>query len=66
MVDYAEEPIQLVEVMNVLDRWPAMQTGDVAWVYVALMGKTFSEAAVVVLTNTEKGVRIRHIDWGRP
>ena len=66
MTAYAEGPIQEVEVMDTLDSWPDKLQGDVAWVYVALTGESFTEAVAVVLTNSTHGIRIGEIEWGRP
>jgi hypothetical protein len=68
MTAYADGPILSAEVMSdfVLADWPAKQLSDIAWVYVALAGESFSEAASLVLTETNSGVRIRQVEWGRP
>jgi hypothetical protein len=66
MTAYAPGPIQRVEVMDSLKVWPDRKPGDIAWVYVALTGESFSEAAAAILCSTESGIRIREIEWGRP
>lgn len=68
MIAYADEPIQRYHVMDefTLKAWPTKQPNDLAWVYIALEGKAFAEAASIVLTTTLEGVRIREITWGRP
>jgi hypothetical protein len=66
MTSYAPGPIQHVEVMKALKAWPDRKPGDIAWVYVALTGESFSEAVTVILCSTESGVRIREMEWGRP
>jgi len=68
MTAYADGPIQHVVVDSgfVVDDWPDKQDGDVAWVYVALTGDSFVEAASVLLATTGDGVRIRQVEWGRP
>jgi hypothetical protein len=66
MTSYAPGPIRHVEVMDSMRVWPDRKPGDIAWVYVALTGDSFSEAVTVVLCSTRSGTRIRDIDWGRP
>jgi hypothetical protein len=68
MTAYAPGPIRRVEVLDefVLHQWPAKQPDDIASVYVALEGDSFSEAVSVVLTETPDGIRIRDLEWGRP
>ena len=65
---YAPGPINDVEVMEdfVLEEWPAKQDGDVASVYVSLVGDGFCEAVSVVVANEEGRCRIRELEWGRP
>ena len=63
MIEYGEGPPDLVEVMNVLDEWPAKEPHDVGWAYVAVGGPGYSEAIAVIVTDT--GL-IREITWRRP
>lgn len=66
MTSYAPGPIEQVEIMQSLDAWPDRKSGDIAWVYVALTGDSFSEAVSLVLCSTPAGTRVREIEWGRP
>ena len=66
MTTYAPGPIREVELMEAVDDWPAKRDGDVAWVYVALTGDSFTEAVTLVLTAEDGDIRIRDIEWGRP
>ena len=69
MLSYAEgEQIERVEVFHefTLTEWPQKRSTDVAWVYVALEGPSFQEAASLVLAVTAEGTRIREVEWGRP
>ncbi len=61
-------PILKVEVMSefLLRDWPDKQEKDIAGVFVALTGEAFVEGVYVILTNTDEGICIRELDWGRP
>ena len=49
-----------------LEEWPGKQAGDLAVVYVALNGDSFSEAVTLTLTQHGEEALIRHLEWGRP
>jgi len=68
MTAYADAPIRYVEVMSdlALEDWPDKRDADLAWVYVALSGDSFSEGAYVLLITTDDGIRIGEVEWGRP
>jgi hypothetical protein len=68
MTAYAPGPIRQVEVMEgaVLGDWPGKQQGDVAWVYVSLVGDSYAEAVSLVLADQAGATRIRRLEWGRP
>lgn len=68
MTAYASGPIQMAQVMDefTLEDWPGKQPGDLAVVYVALNGDSFSEAVTLTLAQYDEGVLIRQLDWGRP
>lgn len=69
MLSYVEgEQIERVEVLHefTLTDWPRKRSTDVAWVYIALEGPSFQEAASLVLAATAEGTRIRQVEWGRP
>ena len=69
MLAYLEgEQIERVEVLHefTLTEWPQKRGTDLAWVYVALEGPSFQEAALLVLAATAEGTRIREVEWGRP
>jgi hypothetical protein len=68
MTAYAPGPIRQVEVMEdtILRDWPDKQEGDVAWVYVSLVGDSYAEAVSLVLAEQAGATRIRHLEWGRP
>ncbi len=65
---YASAPILKAEVMDdsILESWPDKQPGDLAVVYVALNGDSFSEAVTLTLATYGDEVLIRHLEWGRP
>jgi hypothetical protein len=50
----------------VLDDWPDKQDGDIASVYISLVGDGYVEAVSVILTKGTGVTRIRHLEWGRP
>lgn len=68
MIAYAKGPILEVGVMEdfISYNWPGKEEGDVASVYVSLLGANYAEAVSVVLTKESGIVRIRHLEWGRP
>lgn len=68
MTAYAPGPIRQVEVMEdfVLDDWPDKRDGDIASVYVSLVGIGYVEAVSVILAAETGATRIRHLEWGRP
>jgi len=68
MTAYASGPIQGAEVIEdfTLENWPGQQPGDLAVVYVALNGESFSEAATLTLAQYGDAILIRHLEWGRP
>jgi len=68
MTAYAPGAIQEAKVMEefTLEDWPGKQPGDLAVVYVALNGESFSEAVTLTLVQDGEDVLIRHLEWGRP
>jgi hypothetical protein len=68
MISYADEPLvrSVVMIDHVMDDWPDKKQGDVACLYISLEAESFSEGAMVILTKTADGIRIREIEWGRP
>jgi hypothetical protein len=68
MTSYASSPILEAQVMDdfTLEEWPGKQAGDLAVVYVALNGDSFSEAVTLTLAQHGEEVLIRHLEWGRP
>ena len=68
MTSYAPGPIRDVQVMDdfTLETWPGRQEDDLAVVYVALNGDSFSEAVTLTLTKYGQEILIRHLEWGRP
>jgi hypothetical protein len=68
MTAYAPGPIKEVIVMEdfILEDWPDKRSGDVAMVYVALVGDGFNEAVNVTLAQEGRDIRIRNLEWGRP
>ena len=68
MTAYAPGAIQEAQVMDdfTLEDWPGKQPGDLAVVYVALNGDTFSEAVTLTLAQDGDDILIRHLEWGRP
>ena len=49
-----------------LKNWQGKQPGDLAVVYVALNGESFSEAVGLTLAEYNREILIRHLAWGRP
>jgi hypothetical protein len=49
-----------------LMNWPGKQPGDLADVYVALNGESFSEAVSLTLAEYGHEILIRHLAWARP
>jgi hypothetical protein len=68
MTAYATGSIQEAQVMDdfTLEDWPGKQTDDLAVVYVALNGESFSEAVTLTLAEYGQEILIRHLVWGRP
>jgi len=68
MIAYDPGPIREVEVMTdtILFDWPDKEPGDLAWVYVSLVGDSYVEAVSLVLVEEADGTRIRQLEWGRP
>lgn len=68
MIASAPGPIQQAQVMEdfILEDWPGKQRGDLAVVYVALSGESFSEAVTLTLAQSGNNTLIRHLEWGRP
>lgn len=66
MTGYGSGPTAHVQVMQDLASWPGKQRDDVAWVYVAISGDTFSEAVSVVVSRERGQEVIRSVEWGRP
>ncbi len=56
----------IVQVMEVSDRWPGREAGDVGWAYVAIAGDSFSEGIAVIVSEESGRSLIRDIEWGRP
>jgi hypothetical protein len=68
MTAYASGPLQGAEVIEefTLEDWPDKQPDDLAVVYVALNGESFSEAVTLTLAQYDEEILIRHLEWGRP
>jgi hypothetical protein len=66
MVNYPDDSVITAEVMETMLDWPDKQANDIGWAYVAISGKTFSEAVAVIIENTAEDMLIRSIEWGRP
>jgi hypothetical protein len=66
MVNYPADTIITVEVMETMLDWPDKQANDIGWAYVAVSGKTFSEAVAVIIENAGGSMLIRSVEWGRP
>jgi hypothetical protein len=68
MTAYDPGPIREIEVMTdmILYDWPDKEPGDLAWVYVSLVGDSFVEAVSLVIVEEADGTRIRQLEWGRP
>ncbi len=59
-----------IELTTTMEDWPAKQKGDAGWAYVSIDGKfargAWCEAVTVIVADTKEGLRIRHVEWGRP
>ena len=68
MIAYAAGPIRVAQVMDdcILEDWPGKRPGDLAVVYVALNGDSFSEAVTLTLAQYGEDILIRQLEWGRP
>src|SRR5688572_9122199 len=51
MTEYGSGPPTDVEVMEVMEDWPAKKPGDVGWAYAAIVGPGYSEAVAVVVAR---------------
>ena len=68
MIAAVPGPIQVAQVMEdfIVEDWPGKLPGDLAVVYVALTGESFSEAVTLTLAQYGVDTLIRHLEWGRP
>jgi hypothetical protein len=68
MTAYAPGPIRQVQVMEefILTDWPRKRDGDIASVYVSLLGDAYVEAVSFILAYEAGVTRIRDLEWGRP
>jgi hypothetical protein len=68
MSAHATGAIVTAQVMEdcVLEAWPGKQARDLAVVYVALNGDSFSEAVSLTLAEVGDSILIRNLEWGRP
>lgn len=51
---------------NCLSDWPERQPCDLGGVYVGLIGDDVVEAVILIIAETDDGMVIRKIEWGRP
>ena len=54
------------EPMVILEDWPDKAETDIAVVYVPLEGDMFSEAVTVTVAQSDDGLVISNVEWGRP
>ena len=75
MIEYGGSPPDFVDVITILDDWPAKKVDDIGWAYVAINGDgyagegsagRYSEAVTVVVMQEHTKHVIREIQWGRP
>ena len=66
MIEYGDGPVTDIELMGVMEDWPAKQVQDLGWAYVSMCGAEFSEAVTVIVSDTVAGQKITNIEWGRP
>ena len=68
MIASAPGPILEAQVMDdcIVEDWQGKQSGDLAVVYVALTGESFSEAVTLTLAQYGRDTLIRDLEWGRP
>jgi hypothetical protein len=66
MFAHDEGAINIVEVTETLEEWPAKEPDDLGWAYVAISGETFAEAVTLVIKNENGQPRVGSIEWGRP
>jgi hypothetical protein len=67
MIGYGEgEPPTLVEALQYAEDWPAKESGDLAWIYVAIAAESYSEAVTLVVAAEDARLGVRTAEWGRP
>jgi len=66
MIEYGDEPPDIVAVVTVLDDWPDKQPDNIGWAYAAIGGAGYSEAVSVVVSQERGRSVVRSIEWGRP
>jgi hypothetical protein len=68
MIEYGDGPADHVEAIRVesMAGWPARESSDLGWAYVAICGDGFNEAVSVVVADEEGRAVIRDLEWGRP
>lgn len=68
MVHYFTHPPHAAVPINDMADWqlPERQVGDLAWVYVAIVGEGDSEAVTLIIAKENDRLAIRSIEWGRP
>jgi hypothetical protein len=68
MIEYGDGPADHVEVIQVdsMAGWPARESSDLGWAYVAICGDGFNEAVSVVVADEGGRTVIRDLEWGRP
>jgi hypothetical protein len=66
MIAYSGESAESAEVMETMEEWPQKEANDIGWAYVAISGKSFSEAVTVVVADENGHQVVRDVVWGRP
>lgn len=49
-----------------MEEWPDRKENEIGWVYVGIEGEGASEAVIATIAKTEAGLKVSHIEWGRP
>lgn len=62
MVSYGGIAPDTVELISTMDTWPARQTNDLCWAYVAISGDGFSEGVSVVVAQDDLHALIRGLE----
>lgn len=69
MMGSSTEPVFLAEEaisVDSMDQWPERLEDDLGWGYVPVLNTLVNEAVSAIATQTEAGIRLRSVVFGRP